>query len=153
VTSNDPSSGVVTVFLQGEGVCDENIPSVDKDELEILAQITFATELNPTFTGIGRIPLTIHSCKAIKNGVQVVGKGKVGFEYYAKGAGCTKTGSVDLDAIILPSGLEVGNGNTVFIKVDFPAQRKSSTEAQVSIISSASLPVSVRVILCLHFLL
>jgi hypothetical protein len=117
VTSNDPSSPVVTVSLQGEGVCDENIASVDNYELEILAQITFATELNPTFTGGGRIPLAIHSCKGTKNGVQIVGEGKVIFIYTAQGAGCTQTGALDLDAIISPSGLGVGNDNTVFIKL------------------------------------
>ena len=117
VTSNDPSSPVVTVFLQGEGVCDENIASVDNYELEIQVQITIATELNPTFTGNGRIPLVVHSCKDIKSGVQVVGEGKVGFRYDAQGAGCTQTGSMDLDGIISPSGLGVGNDDTVFIKL------------------------------------
>jgi hypothetical protein len=122
VTSNDPSSPVVTVFLQGEGVCDETIASVENYELQISADITFATALNPTLSGGGYIPLEIHSCKGIKNGVQIVGRGKVIFIYNAAGAGCTQTGSLDLDAIILPSGLGVGNDNNVFIKVDLPGK-------------------------------
>jgi hypothetical protein len=123
VTSNDPSSPVVTVFLQGEGVCDKDLVVAENYELEISADITFATLLNPTFKGKGRIPIEVHSCQGVKTGVQVVGTGKLDLAYSAAGAGCTETGTMPLDILISPSRLGVLTPDFAFIKSDFPGSR------------------------------
>jgi hypothetical protein len=120
VTSNDPSSPVVTVFLQGEGVCDKDLVLPDNYELEISADIKFTTAFNQTLKGTGRIPIEVHSCPGIKTGSQVVGSGKLDLIFHAQGAGCTQDGTLPLGAIISPSRLGGKTINSAFIKSDFP---------------------------------
>jgi hypothetical protein len=145
VDSNDPGSPVVIVAMQGEGTCEEDPAPLQHYELEVSADIKFATEFNPTFLGTGRIPLEIHSCIfSFPNTreVQVTGEGVLDLTYHAAGAGCTQNGQWPLGATISPSGLGVGTSDLIFIKLDLAL---SVFEAEQCCEDSGCGPVSVPV--------
>jgi hypothetical protein len=108
------------VFLQGEGVCDEDLAFIEDYLLTISIDIRPSSPFNPTFSGKGDIPLKIHVCKGSKNKIQVTGEGKLDLNYHAAGAGCTTDGTSPIGGIILPSGLGLGTVETVFIKLELP---------------------------------
>jgi hypothetical protein len=121
VTSNDPNNDFEVVFLQGEGVCDNDHVYLLSFILKISIDIRPLSPLNPKFVGEADIPLTIHECKGSKNRIQVTGKGGIDLTYHAEGGGCTQDGTLSLLGIILPSGLGLGTNENVFIKLNLLA--------------------------------
>lgn len=123
VASNDPSLPVAFVVLQGEGVCDQDQPSIGDWELRISFEYLLVEPVGTSsFSGAGTIPLEIHTCSKAQGGVQAVGSGSIGFTVHSTALACQGNGTFPQSVIISPGPLEMGVGtaSTLFIEVDLP---------------------------------